>query len=138
MPDDITALVELGKRGCALTQYAEYGLDEHRAKMNVLKFMLSERALVLVCEDDGKITGLLMAVLTLHPVFACIIASDLVFYAETPGSGREMCRQFEQWATDNGAHQIEMGVSSGLGNRADPFFERRGFNKVGGIFVKKR
>jgi hypothetical protein len=87
-----------------------------------------------VCvNDDGELLGLLFGSLQPHFINRrASWASDLFFIAN--GGGNILLRRFKEWAVNNGAERIVMGVSSG-DSRADALIELSGFDRTGGMYV---
>jgi hypothetical protein len=86
--------------------------------------------------DKGKLIGILFG--SLEPFFINrkkSWATDLMFIAS--GGGPALLRCWKEWAFNNGAERIMMGVSSG-DSRADALIELAGFERTGGMYVIRK
>ena len=139
--DDIEAMVALGKIGHARSALSKYEYDEGKSKLLAARLICTRRACVLVAEANGKIVGFLLGLAEDHFYAKMSYASDVVTYADTPGSGIRLLRAFEKWAfEERKVDQLMMGVTFG-GDEADrtaSLYRRLGFTAVGGIFTKNR
>ena len=135
MSDDIDAVVALGRKAHALSAHATWEFDDQSAAMLLAKLRWMKDGVVWISEHDRQITGLLLGHITTPEFVKVRIATDIAFYAERPGDGKQLLRAFEQWAKDRKADEILIGVSFG-GRKSDRYYERAGYTTVGGVYIK--
>lgn len=117
---DIPAVFELCKKAYEESNYHQrlYAWDEEKAISSLKIFILCNGATILIDENDGVITGFLIAELTAPVGGVDVIATDVAFYVlpEYRGSltAFRLIKKYECWAKTNGAKHIELGVSSGV------------------------
>lgn len=133
--DDIDAVVEFGRRGHDRSAHARFEYDVDKAKLLVAKLAWMRDGIALMAEHDGEVTGVLLGHVTTPTFVRARVATDIAFYAEHPGDGRELLKAFEKWAREREADEILIGVSFG-GRRSDKYYERKGYTTVGGVYIK--
>jgi len=95
-------------------------------------------------EKDDQIVGFFLGCTSEYFFSEKTIASELaVFFDEEnrtniAGSIIRMIKQFEKWAKERDAHEIQLGISSGIAGKGyRSLLERRGLTEVGQIFKKE-
>lgn len=137
--DDIESVVELGKRGHALSRNAKYAFDEPGAKLLMAQCICNKRMCAFVAVDGDKIVGVLLGLDDTLPYLKLRIASDIVTYAESPGAGRQLLKRFTTWAFDERrVDQMLLGVTSGNVTSTTAIYKRLGFEPVGAMFTRNR
>ena len=143
-PDDIPALVELGRRMHAITRFRCYSYDEARVAA-ALRKILGERSryACFVAEGaGGAIAGALIAVLERHIFSEALVASvmhfDVLPEKRMGGYAVKLLVALERWAANRNAAEIALGVNSALnGDAITTFAQRIGFSHVGGNYVRR-
>ena len=108
--------------------YAAQLFDQHIA---------SHQACVLVFEQDGQVSGLLMAVWFEHPFGAGRYAKETVWFIAPHARGRaatKMLSAYEAWAKEQGC--IVIGMASLETNDVSKLYLRRGYQPVETHFLK--
>ena len=97
-----------------------------------------------VVEKDGEVIGFFLAHITEYFFSDKRLAQDLVMVFKPEhreGISKHiirMLKEFFNWAEENGAHEICIGITSGIaGPGYKKLIERRGFKKVGTIMKKE-
>lgn len=132
--NDLSAIVEFGKRMHPQTNYAPFEYNAVIARRTAKAYMTRKDARVWVSERKGAICGLLIAEVGPMPFSAHLAATDLIFVAEAGGD--MLLRAFVEWAKLCGAARIDMGVSAGpvREDAVRRLFESEGFIYSGGMF----
>lgn len=143
-PQDVPALVALGKRMHAITRFRHFVYDEARVAQS-LDAAITEsknRYVCLVSEDgQGKVVGVLLAVLEQH-IFSDQLTASIMHYDVLPesrigGWGVRLLRAFEMWARNRKVVEVSFGINSGAEHAlVGRFATKMGFEKVGENFVK--
>lgn len=139
--DDVPAIIEIGKRGHAASDNAQYPFNEQRAKLLLAQLIVGKQTCLFVATDGDKIVGFLMGQEEQYVYCDLKYATDIAVYGEAPGAWRALMDRFEKWAfEERKVDQLLLGVSHSAENaqRANALYRRRGFNNVGGLFTKNR
>lgn len=144
IPEDIPALVQLGKRMHSLTRFRRYDYDERRVAAALRLALVEHRARYgcFVAEGaGGELAGALLAVLERHIFSEALVASvmhfDVLPEKRMGGHAVRLLAAMEKWAANRGVAEIAFGVNSGVGEEAVNRFARKaGFVPVGNNFVK--
>ena len=96
---------------------------------------------VLAYTDDDQVAGMLCGGISNYVFSRGSVANDYAFYVlpEHRGSwaAPRMIKMFSNWARENGATELYIGISSGLfADRTGKLLERSGFDHVGGNYRK--
>lgn len=135
---DIDGIVDLAKHFYGQMDGGRF--SEKIFRPNIRALIKSERSFVLVCEHEGKISGILIGVIDRLWYSEDMIAHDLAFAVKPEVSGLYawlMVKQFMRWAKSKpGVVDITMQVSSGLGDteRVGALYETLGMKKMGGCY----
>jgi len=94
---------------------------------------------VLAYTDEGKAVGMMAGFVSPYYFSKGRVANDLVWYVlpEYRGSRAsiKMISMFTDWAKEQGATALYIGVSTGITtDRTGKFLEKRGFDHVGGNY----
>lgn len=132
----IDLLIEAHGQSAHKTPY-----DREIAMRNMAGFIASPSVLTRVL-DSGGIKGVIVGVLA--PVWSSAhkIPADLVFYVSTShrGGGPKLLREFQRWASQfDSAVEMQNSVTMGgeEGERAEGFYMKSGYRRIGGIFSKE-
>ncbi|MGH8857416.1 MAG: GNAT family N-acetyltransferase [Polaromonas sp.] len=143
-PQDVPALVALGKRMHAITRFKSFTYNEARVAQ-ALSAAIEKgngRYVCFVAEDSARrVVGVLLAVLEQHIFSEQLIASvmhyDVLPESRMGGWGVRLLRAFEPWARNRKVVEISFGINSGGDHSTvGRFASRMGFEKVGENFVK--
>lgn len=97
-------------------------------------FMSHPNAKIFYIDDGERIVGYLAAILNPHFITSDLYALEMGFYCNARGRGKELIKQFEDWARDRGARRavltsyIEYDVSN--------YYKRLGYRLTEQTFVK--
>lgn len=138
--EDFPQFWELGKRLLLQTPYAEIEMDRASIAKTFGQCINSALGCCFVAEHGGKLTGIILGVAQDLWWSRTRSASDLIFYAETPGDGARLLREFESWAWKvPRMGDVTVAQSSGIDvDRMDALYLRRGFRRVGAVYTKTR
>ena len=133
---DIPEIVDLGERHLRTSHYGDF-IEPDRAAMAGLTRMLIDEphGLVLVAEHDGRITGHIGVVATLHPYSGLPVMSEMFWYVapEARGAGVRLLKYAETWARANGiAHALMVAPDE----RVAAFYRRLGYARLEEQFIK--
>lgn len=134
---DFDAILELGRRAHAKSQYAKHFVCVRGARDMLRACTLAKDKCVLVSGDP--LTGFLIGSIDPYWFLQDVkVASDLMFYAEHPGHGRQLLKAFVGWARAQGANELELGISVGgeIAARTESLYSRLGLTKVGAVMRK--
>lgn len=97
-----------------------------------------------VAEADGELIGMFLGVVTEYFFSEELIAMEQVVFIhpdKRKGASRllvQMFSQFEEWAKQQGAREVCLGVTSGIaGDGYESFIERVGYRRAGSIFKRE-
>jgi len=143
-PEDIPALVQLGKRMHAITRFRSFSYNEARvaACLRVALVEQKNRHACFVAEGaGGQLAGVLLAVLERH-IFSDQLVASVMHYDVLPekrmaGYGVKLLRAFEAWATRRGVAELFLGANSAADEGSPTqFVQRLGYSRVGENFAK--
>jgi len=107
------------------------------------KFHDDEGLFIMLAEDcDGNIVGAMMGgmapyLFSTKGRYACEHALYVNKEKRGTSAAYQLVQRFERWAIDNGAKELNMGVSTGITpERAHGFYTKMGYNHVGGVYKK--
>lgn len=138
--DDFPQFWTLGKRLLERTPYAELEMDRASIARTFGQCCNSALACCFVADHGGILTGVILGVAQDLWWSRSRSASDLIFYAETPGDGARLLAAFERWAWNvPRIGDVTVAQSSGIDvDRMDALYTRRGFRRVGAVYTKTR
>lgn len=99
----------------------------------------TDSGLVVVAEKDGGLIGAIAGMVTDHFFADAKIAYEFGLYVEPAQrgtlAGYRLAKAYIDWATEQGADQIDMGITTGIAEeRTGKMYERLGLKHVGIIF----
>lgn len=134
--DDVNGLVEMGLRFVRETGYAKY-LTENPEQLRALlpSLIRLDDALLMVCERDGIVNGVIGALMFTHPLSAEPIVSELFWWVnpEARGDGVRLLRSMETWATTKGAKRVQMIAPT---DKVEIFYQRMGYERVEAMYQR--
>lgn len=139
--DDVPEIIEVGKRGHAASDNAQYPFNEQKAKLLLAQLIVGKKTCLFVAIKDAKIVGFLMGQEEEYVYCDLRYATDIAVYGEAPGAWRALMDRFEKWAfEERKVDQLLLGVSHTAehAHRTNAIYRRRGFSNVGGLFTKNR
>lgn len=140
VPGDIEQVVALCRRLHQRSRYSRFKPHWPTVLQTITKAATSPAGRVIVAEHDGKITGLIIAVVQefwwAEPKAGPRVVSDLLFYSQRIGDGEQMMKAMVEWAWSvPRVVRVEIGVSSGIKTeRTESFYRSMGFDYMGPMF----
>lgn len=137
---DVDGMLELMLRVKPNSIYAFVPFSKERARKTIRQCISGPQAYAKVAEFEGKIVALLLAVKDQMFFSERLEAKDIVFLCEKPQCSTPLLRDFLAWAwTDQRVANVLMAQSSGIEvARTTEWFQREGFELVGGVFYLNR
>jgi hypothetical protein len=138
--DDLPQFWELGTRLLQQTPYASIEVDRQCVYRTFAQCINSSLCCCFVAEHDGKLSGVILGVAQEVWWSRSRSASDLMFYAERPGDGARLLKEFEKWAWNvPRMGDVTVAQSSGIDvDRMDALYHRRGYRTVGAVYCMTR
>lgn len=123
-------------------RFSRLGYSPDRCLELLAGLSVSPQGLVLVVEQDGMIVGMLLGFISKHFFSDDLTASELVVYVVPEARGGnavvKLLRHFEVWATEQGAADIVLGVSTEVhADRTAQLYQRLGYAPSGHSLVKR-
>ncbi len=139
--DDIPMLMEMGKRMHQESPRFRM-MDFSEDKCRQLGEALIPSGSIFIAEKEGEAVGMMIGFITEHYFGYDLMASDLAVYVvpeHRGGSlGVRLIKVFEQWAEDNGARVITLGISTEVeAKRTLGIYEKLGYATKGYITTKE-
>jgi GNAT superfamily N-acetyltransferase len=141
--EDVEHILDLGAQMHEEGAYAFLPFDREKVRQLILEMIGDpETQCVLVAEEGGRPVGGLLGYLDGY--FFCDekLACDLVLFIERPHRGgtaaARLIRAFRQWATERGARELCLAISTGVeADRIGRLYERMGLRRVGGVYKQR-
>lgn len=94
---------------------------------------------LLAYTDEGEAVGMIAGSITPYFFSRGAVASDFVWYVKPEHRGSraavKLLKAFKSWATEKGASQLYMGVTTNISaDRTGDLLQRLGFEHVGGNY----
>lgn len=144
IPEDIPAILELGRSLHAESHYRAYPLDTHRVVTAIREILsTSGRTCLFLAENaKGELAGMLSARIANLFYFDRLVAQEQMFYVHPEWRGSSAATKLlmagRRWAANRGASEFMVSVNGGIGLEAMPRLMRRlGFTHVGQTFSMK-
>lgn len=145
---DIPGIVQVLEDGFRRSIYADVASYEVAELKQFVVRMIQRHGhtnnggtLVLVSESEGRIEGVLMAMLdNVYPCLKELMATDIFFIMGEKADGRDahlMLKQMMAWAEKNPkVIEIHLGVTSAIGDweRTAKLYRRLGLEQCGAMF----
>lgn len=137
---DFPRLVELGRQMHAEGSYASMPFDPNVLTATLAK--VREVGFICVHESDGRVDGVMVAVMAPSWFGPGKTASDLALFVEPQARGGtaayRLVEAFVRWATHHGVHAMYLGITTAVHpEQTGRLFEKLGFARVGGIYMRK-
>lgn len=138
---DIDRLVDLGEKLHAESRLPFPPLSRKKTRENLEILLGSGAVFSAVAERDGKIVGALNGFMSSYFFAEPPIAIQEIFYVVPEARGSmaayRLIRAFEDWAKERGAWEIQIHQRTNINaEHAERFFERIGYEHMGGTFRK--
>lgn len=140
---DFPTLIAMGQELCAESpRFSRLTYSPDRCLELLAGLSVSPQGLVLVAEQEGAIVGMLLGFVSKHFFAEELTASELVVYVTPEARGGnavvKLLRHFEVWATEQGAADIVLGVSTEVhADRTAQLYQRLGYTPSGHTLVKR-
>ena len=139
--DDKEQLWELAQRAHRETRYGRFPMDR-----NFVDFQYTygvthpNEQTTIVADVEGRVVGFLMAYCRCFWFGPSRSAYDLMLYVHpdhrSSSAAPRLVQAYVNWAKSVGAEDIWIGSSTGIREHdVGRFFERMGFNRIGGVYV---
>lgn len=129
----------LGARIHAGSEDRAIPMDATVTRVALAELISSGHGFVLVDDEGGKVTGVLVGFVQPLWYSKKKFALALVAYAERPGAFVYMVKRFVRWAIeDKGCAQVVLDTSYGgeRGGKSEAIYQRLpGFERMGSIFI---
>lgn len=139
-PDDIAAMIALGRHLHAESCYHDLPLDDARMAEIGRRGLEGGNPGLLIAEHDGQVVGMAIVVLGEYyfsPIRTATV--QLLYVAPAARSGPaavKLLRALRAWARQNQAHDLHVNVTTAIQPaRTDRFLRRMGFRQTGGNYV---
>lgn len=109
---DIPSIEALLLRAKRYSEYCTVKVEFERARKVMRQCISSPQGFAAVADHDGKITGALLGVTANYWFSAERFASDLGFYSQRRGDGRQLLAMFKAWADSKHA-TLQLSQSTG-------------------------
>jgi GNAT superfamily N-acetyltransferase len=101
-----------------------------------------DRFCIRVAEHKGRIVGFILGYVNEVYFGHDLVASDLgLFVPQTNRGGRialALIKAFEDWARDNGAGAVQLGITTGVQpERTGEFYQHLGYSEFGIVYRKQ-
>lgn len=107
LPDDLPHLVSMGLRFVQDTCYKAH-LKPDPAQMEKTARWLMEHGALFVAEHAGTPVGMIGVVALPDPFSGDLIASEMFWWSDLPGTGVRLLKVAEAWAKEIGATRLQM------------------------------
>ena len=144
IPTDAAQLIELGKEFHNESPFhSRYKFDVNKSVDFMKTLSLSnDCCFYIAVDDDDNILGMAGGQMSSMYYTDDKYASELIFYVAPKSRASRVAisllKKFEDWAKENGAKDVELGVVTGINEKkADSFFKKSGYNYLGANFYKE-
>jgi len=137
---DIEEMISLGQQMHEESAFKPLHYSREKCRALGLRYLSRPDTHFSMCaEEDGKIVGMIMGHLMPYYFGDDFMATDHLWFVsqEKRGStvGVRLLKAFRKWAVNCGAHEICIGVSTGVETgRTHELLTRIGFSHVGGTY----
>lgn len=114
--------------------------NEEYIERNIFHCVFDEDGLALVMEKDDDVQGILLGIVSTHPMFGTSVATELAWYVRPAyRKGREPIKLmvgFMEWSQFKGTDYILTADISGLGSHAK-LYDKLGFTDAEHTYFRK-
>ncbi len=134
LPGIEDALLRMKRR----TEFVTVKVEFERGRKAVRQCISSPQGFCWVAERNGRISGVLLGLISQFWYSREWFASDLAFYSQHKGDGQALMARFLEWAKAKNAIAL-MGQSSGkLTERVRAFYSSFGLVPIGNLFIGEK
>lgn len=136
-------LLSLFRRMHEESRYAFLPFDGARVESVLESYMQeTQRRCALAAVTGETVIGALAGYVTEYVFCSELVASDQIVYVVPRSRGSlaavRLIEAFRRWASDRGAREIVLGITTGVDTRrTGELFERLGFEFAGGNFAQR-
>jgi len=138
---DIMDMIELGARMHAEGNF--HGLDYSREKCAKLgqQLLNNDAYFSRVCEYNDEIIGMMICFTSEFYFGHDLIAQDMLLYIDKSRRGGvaalRMIEQYVEWATEQGCKEVQLGITTGINDKAvAKLYDRAGFSRIGQLYKR--
>ena len=142
--ENVSKIIEIGTKLLLRSNNKDVPVDRKQSFLTIREFIRSPDKVILIANNDGAYTGLLMAAAETfwwdNPRSGRRYVTDWCFYSERAGDGLKMLRIATQWAWSR-PRVVEVNIArnfTNAENRADIVFEKAGFERAGAMYTAKK
>lgn len=126
---DSEQIIALAIEALSIDPYPELRINRRKVSLMVSKCLNSQSHFSWVAEHDGRLTGVLGALVNDLPFHEGRCASVVMWYAKTPGDGVAMMREFVDWCEAKPSIVMRAYTGErGADPRIAPLLRRLGFS----------
>ena len=133
----VNQLVKVCKHMHEKSSWSWLEFNPAHARKNIMNTVRTDGSDTLYVEDDeGNITGILLATVDQFFINKQIYATDIHFMCDA--GGIQLFAEFKRWAIEHNANMIVMGIANDdETNRIHKFYEMMGMIPIGDAWVLK-
>lgn len=137
---DIPAVVDLAREMHGESAFSDFDFDAGKmAGQLTLPLTHPSEQFCHLAVKDGEVVGALFGYITEFVFGPQLIACDYGWYvipkARGTSAGVRLLKDFQQWANENNAVEVCMGVSTDIHkDKTGKLFRKLGYKHVGGIY----
>ncbi len=137
---DIPKLINLGEQMHLESTYAKHPFDPEKCRVLAETLIQSSSGFIWLEEKEGEIIAWMAGGISEQWFSHQLVAFEYgLFVAQSQRGGTtamRLLRKFKQWAVKNGAHLINLGITTGVHeDKTGGMYERMGFVKTGSLYV---
>lgn len=140
-PEDVPALVDLGEKLHASSDYARFNFDREKVG-DLLDSLIAGHGVVFVAERFGEVVGGIAGAVTEFWFGRDLQGVDFSFYVHPEHRhgtiALRLLLAFEAWCKARGALEVRLGITTGLDVEGTArFYEWAGYTRNGVLFTKE-
>ena len=141
--DDIELLIEMGERMHKEGAYAFLPFDREKVRRFIISYIDDhEIQCGLVAEEGGVVVGMFAGYVTDYFFCDAKVACDMILYVDREHRGSSaatrLIRAFRDWASERGAREICLGVSTNIHpETTGHFYEKMGLSHSGALYKQR-
>lgn len=118
--------------------YSRVKPDELTIRKRIAQAVSAPQVFCMVSEKKGEVVGVLAGSIETLFFSKEKIASDIMYFCESGGDGKELLREFRDWAISKGVAMAGITVSFGGDDidRTGALIESVGFKRAGGVYLE--
>lgn len=140
--EDFAKLNEMGEAMHGESTYKNTVYLPEKVERLFAGVVANDNLLGLVTENNGEITGFMMAFAEAHYFSNDLVSCDLMLYVKPEHRGSSdayrMLSAYLEWAQCMGVTDIRIGITTGLNEeKTARLYNKLGFERCGSLFVYK-